>query len=116
MLHVIGKISTAIAFNMPERIAKTDPFKQISEYIGSGPMRFVKNEWVPGAKAVFEKFPDYVPRSEPASWLAGGKRMLADRLDWVVMPDPATAAAALQSGHIGWWQNPMSDLAPALRN
>src|SRR5262252_10489301 len=64
MLLALGKISTPIAFIMPERIAKTDPFKQITEYIGSGPMRFVKDEWVPGAKAAFERFPDYVPRQE----------------------------------------------------
>jgi peptide/nickel transport system substrate-binding protein len=115
MLLALGKISTPIAFIMPERVAKTDPFKQISEYIGSGPMRFMKNEWVPGAKAAFEKFPDYAPRSEPGSWLAGGKRMLAERVEWVVMPDPATAAAALQSGEIDWWENPISDLVPLLR-
>jgi peptide/nickel transport system substrate-binding protein len=54
---------------MPERIAATDPFRLINEYVGSGPMRFVKNEWVPGAKAVFEKFPNYVPREEAASCL-----------------------------------------------
>jgi peptide/nickel transport system substrate-binding protein len=78
-------------------------------------MRFMKNEWVPGAKAAFEKFPDYVPRSEPGSWLAGGKRMLAERVEWVVMPDPATAAAALQNGEIDWWENPISDLVPLLR-
>src|SRR6188472_371781 len=89
MLLALGKISTPIAFIMPERIAKTDPFKQITEYIGSGPMRFMKNEWVPGAKAAFEKFSDYTPRSEPGSWLAGGKRMMAERVEWVVMPDPA---------------------------
>jgi peptide/nickel transport system substrate-binding protein len=115
MLLALGKLSTQIAFIMPERIAKTDPFKQISEYVGSGPMRFVKNEWDPGARAAFEKFSDYVPRSEPASWLAGGKRMLADRVEWVVMPDPATAAAALQNGEIDWWENPISDLVPLLR-
>src|SRR6266700_2290487 len=115
MLLALGKISTPIAFIMPERIAKTDPFKQISEYIGSGPMRFMKNEWVPGAKAAFEKFSDYAPRSEPGSWLAGGKRMLAERVEWVVMPDPATAAAALQNGEIDWWENPISDLVPLLR-
>src|SRR5256714_6242228 len=79
MLLALGKNSTPMAFIMPERIAKTDPFKQISEYIGSGPMRFVKNEWVPGAKAAFERFPDYTPRSEPGSWLAGGKRILGER-------------------------------------
>src|SRR5258708_5643641 len=65
MLLALGKNNTPVAFIMPERIAQTDPFKQISEYIGSGPMRFAKNEWVPGAKAVFEKFTDYVPRQEP---------------------------------------------------
>src|SRR6266487_4186617 len=76
MLLALGKISTPIAFIMPERIAKVDPFKQISESVGSGLMRFMKDEWVPGAKAAFERFPGYVPRQESASWLAGGKRML----------------------------------------
>jgi hypothetical protein len=36
-------------------------------------MRFVCNEWVAGAKAVFEKFAGYVPPQEPASWRAGAK-------------------------------------------
>jgi peptide/nickel transport system substrate-binding protein len=102
-------------FIMPERIAKTDPFQQISEYVGSGPMKFVRNEWVPGARAVFEKFDGYVPRQEPASWLAGGKRMLLDRIEWVVMPDPATASAALQTGEIDWWETPIPDLVPMLK-
>src|SRR3981189_1874773 len=115
MLLALGKVSTQVAFIMPERIAQTDPFKQITEYIGSGPMRFVKDEWVPGAKAVFEKFSDYVPRQEPASRLAGGKRMMVDRIEWIVMPDPATAAAALQNGEVDWWENPISDLVPLLR-
>jgi peptide/nickel transport system substrate-binding protein len=115
MLLALGKNNTPIAFIMPERIAKTDPFKQISDYVGSGPMRFIKNEWVPGAKAVFERVADYVPRQEKASWLAGGKQMLVDRIEWVVLPDPATAAAALQNGEIDWWENPLPDLVPVLR-
>src|SRR5262252_4756553 len=115
MLLALGKISTPIAFIMPERIAKSDPFKQITEYIGSGPMRFVSGDWVPGARAAFEKFADYMPRQETASWLAGGKRMQVDRVEWALMPDQATAAAALQSGEIDWWENPISDLVPLLR-
>jgi peptide/nickel transport system substrate-binding protein len=115
LMLALGKNNTPIAFIMPERIAQTDPFKQISEYVGSGPMRFVKNEWVPGAKAVFEKFADYAPRQEPGSWLAGGKRMMVDRIEWVVMPDPGTASAALQNGEIDWWENPIPDLVPVLR-
>ena len=115
MLFALGKNNSPCSFIMPERIAKTDPFQQISEYIGSGPMKFVRGEWVPGAKAVFERFADYVPRSEPASWLAGGKKMLLDRIEWIIMPDPATASAALQSGEIDWWENPIADLIPVLK-
>jgi peptide/nickel transport system substrate-binding protein len=75
----LGKIGTPCCFIMPAAVAATDPFKQISEYVGSGPMRFVRNEWVPGARAVFERFDGYMPRPEPASWYAGGKRMATDR-------------------------------------
>ena len=35
-----------------------------------------------------------MPHQEPGSWLAGGKRMSLDRIEWVVMPDPGTASAA----------------------
>jgi len=100
---------------MPARIAATDPFKPIGEYIGSGPMRFVREEWVPGARAVFERFSDYVPRQEPQSWLSGGKQMLLDRIEWIVMADPGTASAALQNGEVDWWETPMADLVPVLK-
>src|SRR6266404_4122126 len=115
MLLALGKIVTPCCFVMPARIAATDPFKQINEYVGSGPMRFIKNEWTPGAKAVFEKFDDYVPRPEPASWLAGGKEIIADRIEWTTIADPATAAAALQNGEVDWLEQPLPDLVPALR-
>ena len=78
-------------------------------------MKFAQGEWVPGAKAVFEKFADYAPRQEKASWLAGGKQMLVDRIEWIVIPDPATAAAALQNGEVDWWESPITDLVPSLK-
>jgi len=115
MLLALGKSTSPCCFVMPARIAGTDPFRQISEYIGSGPMRFVRNEWVPGAKAVFEKFADYAPRHEPASWLAGGKQMHVDRIEWIVIPDAATAAAALQNGEVDWLEVVIPDLLPVLR-
>ncbi len=115
MLLALGKNNSPCSFIMPERIAKTDAFKQITEYIGSGPMKFARADWVPGAKAVFEKFADYVPRNEPANWLSGGKKMLVDRIEWIIMPDPATAAAALQAGEVDWWETPISDLVPVLK-
>src|SRR5262249_33704182 len=54
----LGKVGTPSCFIMPARIAATDPFKPIGEYVGSGPMQLVRSEWVPGARAVFERFAD----------------------------------------------------------
>jgi len=115
LVSALAKANTPMAFIMPERIASTDPFKQIQEMIGSGPMRFAEDEWVPGSRAVFRRFADYRPRDEAADWLAGGKRMLVDRLEWHVMPDPATAAAALQNGEVDWWETPLPDVVPLLK-
>jgi peptide/nickel transport system substrate-binding protein len=115
MLLALGKVGTPCAFIMPERIAKTDPFKQIEEYVGSGPMKFVRGDWKPGAIAAFEKFADYKPRGEQADWWAGGKAVSFDRIEWVIMPDPATASAALQNGEVDWWETPVPDLVPVLK-
>ena len=114
MLFALGKANAPCAFIMPERIAQIDPFEQITEYIGSGPMRFVVDEWQIGALAVFEKFEDYVPREEPASWLAGGKRISFDRIEWHWIPDAATAVGALQNGEVDWLERPLPDLKPIL--
>ncbi len=102
-------------FIMPERIAKTDAFTQINEYIGSGPFKFLRNEWVSGASAAYAKNDKYLPRQEPASYWAGGKVVHFDRVEWVIMPDPASASGALQRGEIDWWENPLFDLLPLLK-
>ena len=115
LLYAFGKSTTVVLFVMPERIAKGDPYKTITEFVGSGPMRFRKDEWVVGASAAFERFDGYQPRPETASWLAGGKRMGVDRIEWVTMPDPGTASAALQNGEVDWWETAIPDLAPVLR-
>jgi peptide/nickel transport system substrate-binding protein len=115
LLFALGKSSTPPMFVMPERVAMTDPFKQITDYVGSGPMRFKQDEWVPGAKAVFERFDGYVPRAEKASWLAGGKRINFDRIEWQIVPDAATASAALQNGEVDWWETALPDLVPLLK-
>ncbi len=100
---------------MPERLAKTDPFKQIAEVVGSGPFRFVANEYVAGNLAVFAKFDRYNPRPEPASFCAGGYRVLVDRVEWRIIPDAATAANALATGEVDWLDAPLPDLLPVLR-
>jgi peptide/nickel transport system substrate-binding protein len=113
-LDALAKPSSNVPFIMPERVAKTDAFTQITESIGSGPFKLVKEEWVPGNKVVFVKNTDYVPRKEPPSWAAGGKVVKVDRVEWIYIPDSATAAAALNAGEVDWWQQVPPDLVPLL--
>ena len=105
----------ANCFIMPERIAKTDAFTQISEYVGSGPFRFLKDEWVSGSSAAWAKNEKYIPRQEAPSYFSGGKVVNFDRVEWKILPDPATSAAALQRGEVDWWENPLFDLLPTLK-
>jgi peptide/nickel transport system substrate-binding protein len=110
----LGK-SPSPAFIMPERIAKTDAFTQIRDATGSGPFRFVAEEWNPGQKAVWEKFAGYVPRDEAPDGLSGGKLAKLNRVEWTVITDPATAASALIQGEQDYWEYPLHDLLPLLR-
>ena len=113
-LEALAKPSSNVPFIMPERIAKTDAFTNITEAIGSGPFKFVKEEWVPGSKVVYVKNTDYVPRKEAPSWAAGGKVAKVDRIEWIYIPDAATAAAALSAGEVDWWEQFPPDLIPVL--
>jgi len=100
---------------MPERIANTDPFKEIPEVIGSGPFKYEAKEYVTGNRAVFAKNEKYIPRGEPASYASGGLRALVDRVEWTIIPDPATAANAVVTGEVDWLEAPLPDLLPMLR-
>ncbi|BCB17690.1 ABC transporter substrate-binding protein [Bosea sp. ANAM02] len=99
---------------MPERLARTDANTQVTEVIGSGPYKFVASGYVSGSKVVYEKFEGYKPRAEPPSRNAGGKVAHFQRIEWNVLPDPATAAAALTTGEVDWWERPLTDLQPML--
>lgn len=102
---------------MPERLAQTDPMKQIPEVVGSGPFRFVASERIPGARVVYEKNPDYIPRTDgTASFMAGPKIVYVDRVVWNFIADPATASAALTQKEVDWWENPTIDLIPQIQS
>ena len=116
MLETLAKLGPSALFVMPERVAAADANTAIRETIGSGPFKFVASERVVGAKVVFERNAAYRPREGgETSWAAGPKRVHFDRVEWVVMPDPGTSAAALRNGEVDWWENPPNDLAPVLQ-
>jgi len=114
VLDSLAKLSSNTPFMMPERIANTDAFQQITDAIGSGPFKFVKDEWVPGNKAVYVKNTDYVPRKEAPSFAAGGKVVKVDRVEWLYVPDASTASAALAAGEVDFYEQPPVDLLPVL--
>jgi peptide/nickel transport system substrate-binding protein len=102
---------------MPERLARNDANTQVAEVMGSGPFRFLAAERVAGARGVFERNPDYVPRgSGTTSFMAGPKVVEVDRVVWTFVPDPATSAAAIANGEYDWWEQPSLDLVPSLKS
>lgn len=115
MLDALGKGATPALCIMPERLAVTDPYQQIKEIVGSGPFKWVADERIVGARVVYERNAGYRPReSGTTDCLAGPKIVNFDRMVWHVMPDPASALAALQTGEVDWWEAPANDMLPAL--
>lgn len=110
----LGSAVGQIPVIMRESDAGTDPMQPVTTTIGSGPFRFNREEWRSGARVVYDRNPDYRPRGEAADGLAGGRVVKLDRVEWTIMPDPATAAAALQAGEIDIWEQPSQDLLPTI--
>jgi peptide/nickel transport system substrate-binding protein len=46
---------------------------------------------------------------------AGPKTVHFDRVEWSVVPDPATKSAAMLAGEFDWWENPTIDLLVTLK-
>ena len=115
VLIALSKPSSNVPFMMPKRVAETDPGVQISEFVGSGPFIFKKDEWKPGDKAVYVKNTRYIPRAEPASGLAGGKVVKIDRVEWRAMSDMQQILTALKAGELDYVQVPKHDLLPLLK-
>ena len=115
LAEALGKLSSPVPFMMPERLAQTDAHEQIKEAVGSGPFRFLADEFVAGgSSAAWARFDGYVPRTEPADGLSGGKVVRVNRVEWKGIPDAATAIAAMQQGEMDWLESPTPDLLPVV--
>src|SRR6202048_2039209 len=60
LIEGLAKLSSLVPFIMPERLAKTDPYQQVTEMVGSGPFKFVAEAFQPGHQVAYVKNPDYV--------------------------------------------------------
>lgn len=104
MLDVLGKPNAATPFIMPERILPTTKGERIKQIVGSGPFVFDAAHWRPGDTMLLTRNAHYVPRSEPADFVSGGKKVLIDELVLKTIHDDATSATALLAGEIDYMQ------------
>ncbi len=114
VIETLGAPGTA--FIMPERIANKPLTEQITESIGSGPFKMLKDQWRPGNKVVFARHEGYVPRKEPADYLSGGKIAKLDRLEWLYIPDANTTLSALMAGEIDYFEAPPLDFIRLMKD
>ncbi len=114
--QALAKTTPYCPFIYPERLIPADPAAAMAEVVGSGPFRFIPGERVPGARVAYARFDGYIPRPDGTPGLsAGPKRVDFDRVEWQVIPDSATALAAIQGGEVDWWERPIPDLVPLVR-
>ena len=112
----LAKANPLMPAMMPERLANTPPSVAMAEVVGSGPFRFLATERVPGSRVVYAKYPNYIPRPLGApDRMAGPKVALLDRVEWQIIPDAATAAAAMRAGECDWWEYVAPDLTGLMR-
>ena len=97
---------------MREKEAQTDPMQQI-QTIGSGPFLFNQGAVVQGQRYVYDKNPNYNPRSEPANHTSGGKVVNVDRVVFENVAE-VTAIAAIRAGEIDFIEYPNVDLLDTL--
>ena len=111
----LGSITGNQPLIMREQDAKTDPFKPVTTAIGSGPFRFLPDQYMIGVGAAWAKNTEYVPRVEPVSAHAGGKVVKVDRVELKFIPDAATRGNAIIKGEIDFIDQLPADMVPLLQ-
>lgn len=113
VLDSLGATVGPVPFIIPARLAATPSSQQITEIVGSGPFVYDKARHNPGDRMYLRRNADYVSRGEPNDFLSGAKPVKTDGIDIRVVPDGATAAAALQAGEVDYLQYAPFDLIPS---
>lgn len=87
LLAFLALPSSAAAI-MPKEIAEATPAGPVTEFIGTGPFRFV--EWVPDSHLTLERFPGYWDPGKP----------YLDRIVYRVVPDPTVRITMVRTGEV----------------
>ncbi|KAB2338597.1 ABC transporter substrate-binding protein [Cytobacillus depressus] len=85
-----------MAVIMPKEIAETADVAGATEYIGTGPFKFV--EWKQDQYIHFTKYEDYIPVDLPADGLSGKKEALVDDIFFHIITDNSIRVSGVQTG------------------
>jgi peptide/nickel transport system substrate-binding protein len=84
------------AFISPKEVIDAAGDRELKQFIGTGPFRFVEHK--PDRHVRLARFKEYAPRSQPPNG-AGGKRVAyLDELLFIPVPDGAVRLAGVESG------------------
>ncbi len=97
----------------PARIAQQAGGSPISEFVGTGPFRFV--EWQPNRYIRLARFDAYRPRPEPPSGYGGARAAYVDELRFIPVPDVGTRVAGVRTGTYHVATDITTDLYDSLR-
>jgi len=113
----LGKMGINMLPIMPERLASTDPFKQVTEMVGSGPFQFVADERVVGAQRRLSSVRQVSPARARRPGLDDGSQDRPFRPYRVDRHPPTGATRPRQrcsAAMADWWEQPLFDLVPVL--
>ena len=113
LLAFLALPSSAAAI-MPKEIAESTPAGPVTQFVGTGPYRFV--EWLPNRHVKLARWDKYAARSEPASLYAGRRDALADEVIYYPVGNVATRIAGVQSGDYDLADDVPQDLYAQLKS
>ncbi len=91
----------------PQEVVEEAGEDAITEYIGTGPYRFVEHEV--DSHVLVERFDDYAARDDEPSGYAGRKEAYIDSIRFVPVPDEAARIAGIQAGDYDFLENVSTD-------
>lgn len=99
---------------MPKEIVEAAPPTGVTEYIGTGPYRFV--EWRQDQFIRLARFDDYVPSDAEPSGLAGHKTAYFDEIVFTFVSDTSTRLAGIMTGEYDVAADLPADYYPQIRD
>jgi peptide/nickel transport system substrate-binding protein len=88
------------AIIMPQEIAEKAGTERLTEYVGTGPYRFI--EHIPDRHIKLARFEKYAARTEPPDAYAGRRTAYLDEVLFVTVPDAAARIAGVETGTYHW--------------